>query len=264
MLHKLNIIFDKINVNKLKINELDFFSEYIQILEPIATAIDVLQGEKNCYLGYVLPTLYVIKTKLTEISHLKHCEIMRVTILENFEKRFRDLLDIKSIKCKSHILATISIPKFKLKWVPAENDFMEICKSLFLNECENIYISNNKSDGNESSSTCSSVDFFQSLNKLNNNFPESTQNLDCRTNKSQVEALLYLDSKNRNIDSLNQFPIVKKIFLKYNTSLPSSAPVERLLSTGGQILTPRRNRLTDENFEMFLFLKNNESVFFNA
>ena len=34
--------------------------------------------------------------------------------------------------------------------------------------------------------------------------------------------------------------------------IPSSALVERLFSTGGQIITPHRNGLTDEHFQMLL------------
>lgn len=62
----------------------------------------------------------------------------------------------------------------------------------------------------------------------------------------------YLNSKNKDFNVLNSFPIIKKIFFKYNTTLPSSAPVERLFSSGSQIMTPRRNRLNDKTFEMLL------------
>jgi len=53
---------------------------------------------------------------------------------------------------------------------------------------------------------------------------------------------------------------VCSMFLKYNTSLPLSAPVERLFSVGGLILTPRRNKLSDAAFQQLLMLKTNSSV----
>ena len=49
-------------------------------------------------------------------------------------------------------------------------------------------------------------------------------------------------------------PGQKKVFIKYNTPIPSSAGVERLFSVGKDILKPNRCALKDGNFEKLLFL----------
>ncbi|CAD6229122.1 GSCOCG00012088001-RA-CDS, partial [Cotesia congregata] len=48
---------------------------------------------------------------------------------------------------------------------------------------------------------------------------------------------------------LEKFPSIRKVFLKFNTPLPSSAPAERLFSHVTMMNLPRYNRLTDEYFE---------------
>jgi len=75
-----------------------------------------------------------------------------------------------------------------------------------------------------------------------------------------VELDMYINDISCDIDSLHRFPLVKKVFVTKNTALPSSAPVEQLFSIGGQILTPRKNRLSDEHFEELLMLRANRHL----
>ena len=57
---------------------------------------------------------------------------------------------------------------------------------------------------------------------------------------------------------VKDFPIIEKIFRQYNTTMPSSADVERLFRHGGTIFSKSRQNMKDENFEKALMLKMNQ------
>jgi len=80
-------------------------------------------------------------------------------------------------------------------------------------------------------------------------------------NKDTMDCLRFLEEPcDESLEVLHQFPSVKYLFRKLNATVPSSAPVERLFSSGSLISTPRRNRLIDKRFEQLLLLKANNAV----
>ncbi|QQP35450.1 Uncharacterized protein FKW44_023682, partial [Caligus rogercresseyi] len=59
-----------------------------------------------------------------------------------------------------------------------------------------------------------------------------------------------------------QFPKMDRekwisLFIKYNTALPSSAAVERMFSTAGDVLRPKRASMTSDRLEKLVFTKGN-------
>jgi len=50
-------------------------------------------------------------------------------------------------------------------------------------------------------------------------------------------------------------PLILPLFVRLNTTIPSSAPVERLFSQATLVLTARRNRLCDEILEQLILPK---------
>jgi len=73
----------------------------------------------------------------------------------------------------------------------------------------------------------------------------------------KIELMHYLDNPSKEISSLLVYPHVKAAFVKYNTTLPSSAPVKRLFSIGGYDCYTTKIRRSNETFERLPMLKMN-------
>ena len=100
--------------------ELHGFSEkelcflYIIALKPLSTGLDILQGEDYCYYGTLFPTLETIckKTKAS-LPKLSAMTTGLVYAIESaIKERFANILDSKDA-----IIAAVTFPKFKLKWI---------------------------------------------------------------------------------------------------------------------------------------------------
>lgn len=154
---------------------------------------------------------------------------------------------------KELILAAISNPEIKGDFIEKDEDF-EFAKQLLIAECNKINTPIQTNDGGDSVTISSSRGF---LLCYENRRVARSNSLD---DDIQIEIKNYLSERETDCKILNKYPLIKAIFFKYNTTLSSSAAVERVFSQSLMIFTPRRNRLSAENFEQVLLLKHNRKL----
>jgi len=65
----------------------------------------------------------------------------------------------------------------------------------------------------------------------------------------------YLSDQDKNVNMLLKYPSIMPLFVRLNTTLPLSAPVERLFRPGSVVLTDRSGRLNDILLEHLILLK---------
>ena len=160
--------------------------------------------------------------------------------------RFAEVLESEDA-----VLAAATLPKFKLRWMRTQ-DRKDKAKASLLAECRKIVQEDQQAGTSPPTrhlrvSTDSAIedDFF------------SFEDEDDTSATAESQVADYLKSGEQGIDSLNGFALIKKNSLRHNAATPSSAPVERLFSLGKLVLTPLRNRLSDQKFEKLLVLRYN-------
>ncbi|XP_010785203.1 uncharacterized protein [Notothenia coriiceps] len=226
--------------------ELQFLREYCTVMHPLTVALDILQGEENCYYGTLLPALETLMSKTLEKKNgLQILVGLPDAIVQSIKTRFTTVL-----ASEDAILAAVTLPKFKLRWL-RDQERKDQAKASLLAECRKRILEQEQQPGTSapnptpqhSAGSAKEAEFFS--------FSEDEES------SAETEVADYLKSGATGLESLNQFPLIKKISLRYNAATPSSAPVERLFSLGSLILSPKRNRLSDQKFERLLLLRYN-------
>ncbi|XP_023216795.1 uncharacterized protein LOC111619323 [Centruroides sculpturatus] len=78
------------------------------------------------------------------------------------------------------------------------------------------------------------------------------------SSEAEVEIANFFNVRRNTLQMLNNYEPIKGIFIKFNTSLPSSAPEERLFNHATTMMNlPKSNRLSDQKFEQWIILRAN-------
>ncbi len=134
------------------------------------------------------------------------------------------------------VLAAITHPIFKSNWIEDEGKRRDARMQL-----KQLFSSDSVSPISEKRSTSITENFL--------NFTQSSEHT------KPVVVDFFLRDPETVMKMLNQYPIIKKLFNKYNPAIPSSVLVERLFSQAALVITVRRNRLPEILLEIFLLLK---------
>ncbi|XP_061741064.1 uncharacterized protein zgc:161969 isoform X1 [Nerophis ophidion] len=238
----------RLDVARLQPEETDFLKEYVSVFHPLAFALELFQAEQKCYLGLVIPTVLSLKNKLNEHKDAaKYFGDVIVAMVAAINVRFRELFSSSEAK-----FATATTPQFRLWWLAA-SEREEMCSQLATmaslvepadlaetNPCRNV-------------STIESEDDFFSYGSAKNSSINQERGV-------TEEIRSYVEGTGKSLECLQDFPRVKQLFLKYNTTLPSTAPVQRLFSQKGNLVTLQRNFLTDDYFERIQLLRYNSNL----
>ncbi|XP_076625083.1 uncharacterized protein LOC143343753 [Colletes latitarsis] len=238
-------------------SEFQYIEEHISCTEPIAQALDILQGEEDVFYGMVIPCLLSLQRKLQHLNEKSwtYCKPLIQALCNSIEIRFENYLNFRTPESEKAVIAAFSHPKFKNKWLSCvETDkhkrLLSLFKRALSSQIETDTPTSATPNNHESNKFNHFFDFGTLSSTHNDQELLSTTNIELLT-------LQYFTDKTEEYSILNTFPAIKNIFIQYNTPLPSSAPVERLFSFATIINEPKANKLSDTTFEQRVILKAN-------
>ncbi|XP_036336509.1 uncharacterized protein LOC118746724 isoform X1 [Rhagoletis pomonella] len=252
---KLSILCTALNIAKFTPPDIEYLESYAKLMEPIASAIDFLQNEENMYFGNFIAALMSLKVKLgrlQETNELSALSPICGEMINCLTKRFKTYFEGDK-ESEVAIVATMTCPALKLRFLPvlqrtAPQLSAELLKDWFLKYSAHCC------DYTETSSELPALDMTNSFLDFGDTKPDYN-NLQRDGARQQFET--YLLDKSTSLNSLQNYSLVKDVFLKCNTAITSSAPVERLFAFREMVDATSGENLSDKNFERLALIRVN-------
>lgn len=230
-----------LNVRPVTEVEAAFLQEFLAVMKPLAQGLDLIQGDQEVCAGYLLPTLVNILAEWQEVERndLQYCAGMLCEMVCDLKNRFREEMSSEYFK-----IAAALHPNFKAFWVCGEE----------LDELRTIMRKILPAPEPEENSSVASSD-EPSSRSFFWRFEAKAKASSTSGSGNKTKYRIWMDwctSSEKDVPTA-----LWDVYLKYNTTLPSSAAVERLFSLGKRVLSPMRTQLADETFESMVMLASN-------
>lgn len=261
---------------QLDCREVKQLNELVSLLEPFAEATDLTQGENITTISMVLPCVLSLYKHLTE-SKMNYLEVLRRELLKSLTERFGGLLRLVGFQSnaslppmddKLYLITALLDPKFNIRFIKHTAPVSEEIKDCTISEIKSYILQNididMAGDDPEVASvepprkkTCSKLFPYVSFDE------EETANSELSTPAVQLDKyLLQCHAGVPEQDPIefwmkSEYTKIKKYALGMLSVPASSAPVERVFSTGGIIARPHRSSISSLNLAKTIFLNYN-------
>lgn len=250
---KINELIDRLNVDKIdltKFTNADWgvLNAYLMVMGPIARALDQLQGEAHASQGYIIPTLNSMRHHVSILNGSNLILNFKNTMLSAISERCSSIMEISESN-RDLVLAAISVPLFKTQFI-MDDTSEEYARTIVRSEMMRYLTEIDQTESINETDTTKRHEFFVYSTNRNHR----------RTSLEDIlfaEFQRYLNDERTSLEMLHEYPHMKKMYFRYNTTLSASAAVERVFSQALIVFAPRRNRLNDDLFERTLFSKIN-------
>ena len=252
--------------------------EFKDVMGPVAECLNEIQGEANAYMGNLLPHLMILRGQLVQAmgrTDLSYAKSLAKALVDGFAKRFDRLFEDEQL-----LLATAVHPHWGFVAIQTLNpDKVQSVKNLLVQELVSLTV---EPRAGTTTTTPSNTESGATQPETSDQGPMDTDLIvkfvlagntpppDVALQRREEELTELFQ---RAVGRWQRTPTAKplhpdlfpmeyrqswlSVFLKHNTPLPSSAAVERIFSTAGDIIRPKRSCLTASNFEELVFLKGN-------
>jgi hypothetical protein len=292
-LESITKLMDDDNTMKFSNNDFIILQEIIDILEPFYEISIKCQAEMIVTASLVVPSIVHLIIHLRDMkeTNLLFCTKLVEQLQSSIEKRFAGIIhrlnqvDVEEndpFNDPLYFMATVLDPSFKFFWIrdlklPAnvENRLKQSVIQLILDEISKDSTTSSTQLPDSSSSSSSSLSTTTTLclsstskvvkrRKLfiyddSNDDSNHILPLDPAT---ELEAYLNdpVRSKFAEYWFHSQMSLLKKLVVRIFSVQASSAPIERVFSHAGLILSSRRTNMSEQLFKDLIFLRVNQSL----